>query len=977
MSQRLTHVFWRLTRTDDRSCDLSLRGDHARWISAIRRSRKNALAVLLASTLAVVVLQPHRALGQSQSGCDPSNSFCGGGSSSGQIALPSLQNPTVPGATPTDQNPYGTGSGSGGGAGNYTGPSQSVDLQPVPNYVDNLSDQGGGRTEGTNSHSYPLYYQRQFAPDQPTEFQRMVYASVGQMLPVFGAKLFLQSPSTFAPVDQVPVTSNYVVGPGDQLLIRVWGQINFNAEVTVDREGMVYVPHVGAIRVGGVPYSNLQQQVHDGVGRIYKSFDVSVNLGHLHPIRVFVTGQARYPGSYTVSSLSTLVSALFATGGPAPQGSLRHILLRRNGTTIVDFDMYDLLVNGDKSHDVPLLPGDVIYIPPVGPQVAVYGSVHLPAIYELKDQKETTTVGDVLMDAGGLSSTASLTRASLERIDADQHQRVLDVALGAEGRGMPMRDGDILRVLPISPSFDKTVTVRGNVADPGRFGWHPGMKLSELLPNSESLVTRDYWQKRNQLGLPSPVFQPDYAQRFTAYRQIQAESQRQYFLYLQRDQEKRLYDAQQASQNAQQNQSTATAVTGATGATPSTPATGAPPVDLNAQAALSNNMAYGTSSSELTPPDEMRPGTVTDQPGQASQASIPRNNTIGGGSLADEQRMARTENTSTARYLNDVSLMTPEIDWSYAVIERMDPVTLQTTLIPFDLGKLVREHDPSQDLAVMPHDVITIFSQADIRVPQSQQTKLIRIEGEIEHAGIYSAEPDETLRHLIERAGGLTPNAYLFGAELTRESTRIVQQQRLDDYVTQLELATDRAGAASAAGAITATDQTANAASLAATQLLIARLRQLRASGRVVLSLPPNANSIASLPNLPLEDGDRFIVPPKPSSVNIVGAVYEQSSFLFDPQRRVFGYLKQAGGANRDADKKHAFVIRADGSVMSRESAKTFWGNEFDQARVHPGDTIVVPEKTYRGNGIRTLLDFSQLFSSIALGAGALAVITN
>jgi protein involved in polysaccharide export with SLBB domain len=368
---------------------------------------------------------------------------------------------------------------------------------------------------------------------------------------------------------------------------------------------------------------------------------------------------------------------------------------------------------------------------------------------------------------------------------------------------------------------------------------------------------------------------------------------------------------------------------------------------------------------------------VPDQPTQNAQSTIPRSNTIGGGSLADQQRMARTENTATARYFNDVSLMAPEIDWSYAVIERMDPTTLKTRLIPFDLGKLVREHDASQDLAVEPHDVITIFSQADIRVPQNQQTKLVRVEGEVEHAGIYSAEPGETLRHLIERAGGLTPNAYLFGAELTRESARIVQQQRLDDYVTQLELATDRAGAASAAGAITATDQTANAASLAATQLLVTRLREMRASGRVVLSLTPDANSVASLPDMPVEDGDRFIVPPKPSSVNVVGAVYEQSSFLFEPQRRVFGYLKQAGGANRDADKTHAFVIRADGSVFSRDSAKNFWGNEFDQSRIHPGDTIVVPEKTYRGNGIRTLLDFAQLFSSIALGAGALAVITN
>ena len=245
----------------------------------------------------------------------------------------------------------------------------------------------------------------------------MVYSSVGQMLPIYGAKLFLQSPSTFAPVDQVPVTSNYVVGPGDQLLVRVWGQINFNAEVTVDRQGMIYVPHVGAIHVGGAPYSDLQQQVRDGIARIYKNFDLSVNLGQLHPIRIFLTGQARYPGSYTVSSMSTLVSALFATGGPAPQGSMRHILLRRNGATVADLDLYDLLVNGDKSHDVGLLPGDVIYIPPVGPQVAVYGSVRSPAIYELKDRKETSTLGDVLMDAGGLTSTASLSRASLERID--------------------------------------------------------------------------------------------------------------------------------------------------------------------------------------------------------------------------------------------------------------------------------------------------------------------------------------------------------------------------------------------------------------------------------------------------------------------------------------------------------------------------------------------------------------------------------
>ena len=209
-----------------------------------------------------------------------------------------------------------------------------MDLQPVPNYVDNLSGQGGGRTEGTGARTYPLYYQRFFAPDLPTEFQRMVYASVGQMLPIYGAKLFLQSPSTFAPVDQVPVTSNYVVGPGDQLLIRVWGQMNFNAEVTVDREGMVYIPHVGAIHVGGVPYGNVQQQVRDGVARIYKNFDRIGESGATSP----------HPHlCYRAGALSGQLHGEFAEHAgerdlchrrPGAAGIVASYFLRRNGTTV-------------------------------------------------------------------------------------------------------------------------------------------------------------------------------------------------------------------------------------------------------------------------------------------------------------------------------------------------------------------------------------------------------------------------------------------------------------------------------------------------------------------------------------------------------------------------------------------------------------------------------------------------------------------
>ena len=278
------------------------------------------------------------------------------------------------------------------------------------------------------------------APSAPTDFQLMVRGSLGTLLPVYGDSLFRQVPSTFAPLREVNVTPDYVLGPGDQLVIRIWGQVNFNAQLTVDRSGSIYLPQVGEVHVAGLPYAQVKQHIHDALGHIYKSFDLDVEMGQLRSIQVFVVGQARRPGTYTLSSLSTLVTALFATGGPSVQGSLRDIQLRRNGQTLTHFDLYDLLILGDMSKDAPLLPGDVIYIPPVGTQVAIAGDVHVPAIYELKGD---TTVDQALHFAGGLSSTASLLRASLERLDDRTRTRtVVDISLEGAGLATPLQQAD-------------------------------------------------------------------------------------------------------------------------------------------------------------------------------------------------------------------------------------------------------------------------------------------------------------------------------------------------------------------------------------------------------------------------------------------------------------------------------------------------------------------------------------------------------
>lgn len=729
----------------------------------------------------------------------------------------------------------------------------------------------GGTDESSplNSVTRARLQQPRLLPEAPTEFQKFVQATTGQLLPVYGEDLFRNVPSTFSPSNLAPVPLDYVIGPDDELRIRIWGQISYSGNVRVDRSGDIYLPQVGAVHVAGLQFSALDQHLRQAVSRIYRNFDLSADVGRIRSIQVYVTGQARRPGVYTVSSLSSLVDALFASGGPNLQGSLRHILVNRAGETVADFDLYALLIHGDKSHDVQLLPEDVLYIPPAGPQVAITGSIRNSAIYEVRDGE---TIGDLIEFAGKTSAMASNARISLERVEQHQLRKAMEFPFDASGLASVLADGDIVRIHAILPAYEKTVTLRGNVANPGRFTWTAGMHLSDLIPDRDSLQSRDYWWKRSRLGLPVPTFEP----------------------------------------------------------VPS-------PITTNTRETGSH------------------------------------------GSIATQIETAPTSTGAGQPRRNRVYLSAPEINWNYAVIERIDPETLKTTLLPFDLGKLVLSHDASQDLALQPGDVVTIFSQADIRIPLAQQTKYVDLEGEFAHSGIYSVQPGETLRDLVRRAGGITPKAYLYGSEFTRESTRLLQQQRLDEYIRTISMESERGTQALAiTGSSSANSASDVTASREAAQELISRLNQVKATGRIVLQFRPNSDILDEIPAINLENGDRFIVPPAPSTVNVVGAVYDQNSFLYQQGLSVGQYLKMAGGPNRNADSSHAFVIRADGSVVSRSSEKgsVLWtSNGFSKLRLNPGDTIVVPDKTLRPSGMRNFMEWTQVFSQLALGAAAINVL--
>jgi len=742
-----------------------------------------------------------------------------------------------------------------------------------------------------------------------TDFQQMVAVTTGRTLPIFGTSTFSGAlPSTYAPATDMSVTPGYVIGPGDELRIQIWGQVNLRGSYPVDRTGGISLPGAGTIHVAGLRFDQVTDFLRTQLEKIYRNFDLNVNMGRLRSIQVFVVGEARMPGSYSVSSLSTLLNALFASGGPLPQGSLRDIEVKREGKTIVNFDLYDLLLHGDKSKDVQLAQGDVIFIPPVGAQVAVVGSVHNPAIYEIKDG---TTIEQVLQLAGGRTSIAVHSQARVERIEGHAVRSIVNVNF-SQSTAFPMQDGDIVTVNAIVDRFKDAVTLRGNVANPGRYVWHPGMRVSDLIPNKDALITRSYWQKKNDLGQMTANYEPE----------------------IDRDARGMLPagpspSPEAASASATPDQSRSRV-----------PASGSPVAVSTLNTPASSPVAQQASA----------------EPAQPSSTST------GGTSVG----AALTGGTGRFPIKTDVALSAPDIDWSYAVIERQNATNLTTSLVPFNLGKLVLQGDQSQNLELLPGDVVTIFSTADIRVPTSEQTRFVRLEGEFVGAGVYSVKPGETLRQLLIRAGGFTPDAYLYASEFTRESTRRVQQQRLNEYADHLETQAAAVSAAGNATALNAQDAAAATAAASIAQASIAQLRRAHPNGRIVLQLKPDSHGVDALPDLALEDGDRFVVPRVPSNVNVEGEVYSANAFLYKDGKHTLDYLREAGGPDRQADMKHAFVLRADGSVFSQQYG------DFKHAAIYPGDTIVVPPQLQRRSIMRNLVDIATVVGQFGIGIAAI-----
>lgn len=671
-----------------------------------------------------------------------------------------------------------------------------------------------------------------------TEFQRFVREATGRSLPLFGYSLF--TGRAFPSLQNVPVPSDYVIGPGDEIALRIWGVVETDTSLRVDRNGQVAIPRVGVVNVAGLKSSQLEDALRSQVGKYLKNFQLNATMGRLRSIQVFVVGQARKPGAYTVSSLSSLVSVLFESGGPAAGGSMRKVQLKRNGQVISTIDLYKFIAEGDKSADTYLLPGDVIVIPPAGPRVAMIGALGTPAIYELSRPEEP--ISQVLSYGGGMLSLTTPHKVLIERIDATRAKAprsVVERALDAKGLRSTLKDGDVVTLFKISPAFSNAVTLRGNVAAPLRYSYKSGMRVADLIPERDALIQADYYTRKNIM--------------------VQYES---------------------------------------------------------------------------------------------------------------------GDKVSAARVASEIKNLLEEINWEYAAIERIDPNDVRTQLIPFNLGKAIKDKDPAHNLQLQPGDVITIFGVKDLPVPVGKRTQFVRLSGEVKVPGFYQIQPGETLKQLIARAGGMTEQAYPYATELTREKTRAQQQANLDRAIRRLE--SDIAGQAltTVQNANNAESAAAVQAQVAAQKQLLARMQSLKASGRIALELKPER---PEYPDLPLEDGDSITIPVRPGFVSVFGAVLAENAFIHRPDASVEEYLERAG-LLREADVDAALIIRADGSVEGNTAHRRWFGSGgFMSRELQPGDAIFVPEKFDRRSAytqfIQGAKDWTAIFYQFGLGAAAIKTI--
>ncbi|WP_303290687.1 SLBB domain-containing protein [Marinobacter sp. SS5-14b] len=724
----------------------------------------------------------------------------------------------------------------------------------------------------------------------------------------YGYDLFAGSPTTFAPVTEIPVPSDYTLGPGDVLRIQLWGSENQNLELPVSRDGTISFPDSGPVAVAGLSFDEARQQIRKRVSEQYIGVEASITLGELRSMRVFVLGEARNPGSYTVSSLSTITNALYVSGGIKQNGSLRNVQHKRNGKLVGTLDLYDLLQKGDSSGDNRLQPGDVIFIPPVGKRAGIDGEVYRPALYELNGEN---TLAEFIQMAGGLTSQAYPQRINIERTNEDFLRIIAEADYTTtRGRQARVQAGDKIRIPSISDITGQYVEIQGAATRAGKFAWMPGMRLSSVIQSLDADL------------------QPVADKRFAAIVRTDKNTDSISVLNL------RLREAitQPGSEHdiALEEKDR---------------------ILIFSDAGKVQGGEDGenfTRESLFTPvlqrlKSQAKPG----EPQQTIRISGPVR-------YPGEYPMPATRSLADAIFVagglkDSASLYHAEVA-RYGTDEQGIG---ETNILNIDLADAMAGNT---QLQLQSRDRILIKS-----IPEFATTRTITLAGEVRYPGEYTFRDGETLKDVLQRAGGLTSNAFPRGAVFTREKLRQLEAQRLREAEERLQgdllgvqLQGDGVGGQNAERAQQVED-------------LLEEVQNSRPVGRMVIDLASVLGN-ENYQTIRLQDGDRLTVPTIPQAVTVFGEVQFPTSHLHQPGLTVDDYLERSGGPTRQADESRVYVVKADGSVMLPERSRWFGGRS---QQLEPGDTVIMPIDVDRLNQLELWTNVSQIVYQMALGAAA------
>ncbi len=822
--------------------------------------------------------------------------------------------------------------------------------------------------------------------DIPSLYDMYVQAIPRPTLPKrFGAEVFENGTrdSQLIPMD-VPAGPDYVVGPGDGLSIDLWGGVSQRIFRVVDREGRVSLPEVGPVLVSGKSLGDDQAHLQETLRTQFREVSAAVSLTKLRTIRVYEVGDIANPGAYDISSLSTPLNALFVAGGPTQRGSLRIVKHYRGDQLVQVVDLYDLLLHGVRSGLQQLENGDSVLVPPVGPQVTVEGMVRRPAIYELKDEKNLSSVLEL---AGGLLPTATLRHIEVQRLVAHQNQTMLsldipeadtDSEVTKKLEAFEINDGDRIRVFPIAPYNRDAIYVEGHVIRPGRYSYRPDMRVTDVIASYKDLLPEPAGQYAEIIRLNPPDFHPT-VEGFDLSAALANPAQSPTLQAMDTVRIFSRFDFENPPTVSvfgdvrtpgtfrtagQIHLSDAVHLAG--GISPDAKIDDAqvfryqPDGKMKIFSVSLNLALEGDPAANiwLQPRDRL---LIHKSPDAIQPASV-----YVQGEVGKPGRYPLTSNMTVADLIRTGGGLKPSADNQTADL---------THYMWEEKGELAGTHqsviisealagETTANVPLNNGDVLTIR-----QLPNwNDLGASISVKGEVRKPGAYGIKPGEKLSSILERAGGYGPLAYPYGAVLMRRDVREVETAARLEMVRRLRQEEINLKQLPE----TETDQrNAKLTAIAETDTTIQQLQANPPIGRVVVRIPNDLKNLeGSTADVPVRDGDVLLVPKKADYIMVNGQVFNPTAVSYRPGHSARWYLSQAGGTTQIADKKAVFVIRGDGSVLSaKNNGAGWWSGDPLGETLKPGDSIVVPEAAPRvgPRNWQNLFQAGQLAASAAL----------